>query len=74
MGRWFVILLFGFSKIHEDMQQVDEGVCGAHQLGIKMRWLIHRHGYDWPSMLNDCIKYSRGCQQCQKHGNSKDTS
>ena len=22
-----------------------EGICGAHKLGPKMRWLIHRYGY-----------------------------
>ena len=27
------------------MKQVHEGVSGAHQVGIKMRWLIGRHGY-----------------------------
>ena len=31
----------------EVMKQVHEGVCGAHQVGIKMRWLIKRHGYFW---------------------------
>ncbi|XP_059669137.1 uncharacterized protein LOC132314276 [Cornus florida] len=27
------------------MAEVHEGICGAHQAGIKMRWLIHRYGY-----------------------------
>ena len=29
----------------EVMEQVHEGVCGAHQVWIKMRWLIRRLGY-----------------------------
>ena len=33
-----------------------------------MRWLIRRHNYYWPSILRDCIQYSKGCQQCQRHG------
>ncbi|XP_073138754.1 uncharacterized protein [Henckelia pumila] len=53
----------------EIMKQVHEGICGAHQSGIKMRWLVRRHGYYWPSMLKDCIRYSKGCQPCQRHGN-----
>ncbi|KAK9724311.1 hypothetical protein RND81_05G063100 [Saponaria officinalis] len=27
------------------MTEIHEGVCGAHQSGVKMRWLLHRHGY-----------------------------
>lgn len=58
----------GFPESLEILKQVHEGVCGAHQSGVKMRWLIRRYGYYWPSILKDCIKYSKGCQPCQKHG------
>ena len=51
----------------EVMKQVHEGVCGAHQSGVKMHWLIRRHNYFWPTILKDCITYSKGCQQCQKY-------
>ncbi|XP_024164019.1 uncharacterized protein LOC112170997 [Rosa chinensis] len=50
------------------MREVHEGVCGAHQAGPKMRWLIRRHGYYWPSILKDCIAFAKGCQDCQAHG------
>lgn len=50
------------------MAEVHEGICGAHQAGIKMRWLIRRHGYYWPSMKADCIQYAKGCEACQRHG------
>ena len=53
----------------EVMKQVHEGVCVAYQVRIKMRWLIRRHGYFLPTILIDCINYSKGCQQCQKYGN-----
>ena len=52
----------------EVMKQVHEGVCGAHQVKIKMRWLIRRHGYFWKTILSDCTNYSEGCQQCHKYG------
>ena len=29
----------------EDMKQVHEGVCGAHQSGVKMHRLIRKHGF-----------------------------
>ena len=50
------------------MAEVHEGICGAHQSGIKMKWLIHRYGYYWPKILKDCIKYAHGCEACKKHG------
>ncbi|KAK3014950.1 hypothetical protein RJ639_009162 [Escallonia herrerae] len=49
------------------MAEVHEGVCGAHQAGIKMRWLIRRHGHYWPTIMEDYIQYAKGCQACQKH-------
>ncbi|KAK2989797.1 hypothetical protein RJ640_000832 [Escallonia rubra] len=48
--------------------EVHKGVCGAHQEGVKMRWLIRRHGHYWPSIMDDCIQYAKGCQACQRHG------
>ncbi|KAM5585178.1 hypothetical protein ABKV19_004529, partial [Rosa sericea] len=50
------------------MREAHAGVCGAHQAGPKMRWLIRRHGYYWPSILKDCITFAKGCQDCQAHG------
>ena len=52
----------------EEMKQIHEGFCGAHQVGIKMRWLIKRHGYFWPTILRDCINYSKGWQEFKKYG------
>ena len=57
-----------FSNNMEVMKQVHEGVYGAHQVGIKIWWLIRRHGYFWPTILSDCINYSKGSEQCQKYG------
>ncbi|KAG5561209.1 hypothetical protein RHGRI_004288 [Rhododendron griersonianum] len=50
------------------MGEIHERTCGAHQAGDKIRWLIKRHGYYWPTIRVDCIRYAKGCQQCQKHG------
>ncbi|GKV24834.1 hypothetical protein SLEP1_g34388 [Rubroshorea leprosula] len=50
------------------LSNVHDGICGAHQAGIKMRWLIRRHGLFWPSVLKDCIAYGKGCKSCQIHG------
>ena len=50
------------------MAEIHEGICGAHQSGIKMKWLIHRYGYYWPKIFKKCIEYAHGCEACQKHG------
>ncbi|CAL9005839.1 unnamed protein product [Prunus brigantina] len=55
-------------EIEVIMAESHEGVCGAHQSGIKMRSLVRRHGYYWPSILKDCIEYARACIKCQIYG------
>jgi ribonuclease HI len=50
------------------LQEVHEGTCGTHQSAHKMKWLIRRSGYYWPTMLQDCFKYYKGCQACQRFG------
>ncbi|VVA37976.1 Hypothetical predicted protein, partial [Prunus dulcis] len=42
------------------MTEVHDGICGAYQAGIKMRWLLRRYGYYWPTILKDCIEYAKG--------------
>jgi len=46
------------------MGETHEGVCGAHQSAFKMKWIIRRIGYYWPTVLEDCFKYFKGCQGC----------
>ncbi|CAL2224586.1 unnamed protein product [Prunus armeniaca] len=50
------------------MGETHEGICGAHQGRRKMCWLMRRYGYFWPTMMKDCIDYSKGCEACQRHG------
>jgi len=47
---------------------IDKEDCGSHQSANKMKWLIRRNGYFWPTMLEDCFTNYRGCQECQKFG------
>jgi len=51
------------------MGEIHEGVCGAHQSAFKMKWMIRRNGYYWPTILEDCFEYFKGCQGCQQFGN-----
>jgi len=43
------------------MGEVHEGVCGAHQSAFKMKWMIRRNGYYWPTIREDRFKYFKGC-------------
>jgi ribonuclease HI len=44
------------------MGEVHEGMCGAHQSGQKMHWMLRRSGVYWPKMVKDCLEYYRGCE------------
>ncbi|KAI5343708.1 hypothetical protein L3X38_011584 [Prunus dulcis] len=50
----------GKTEYMKVMGETHEGICGAHQGERKMYWLIRRYGYFWPTMLKDCINYSKG--------------
>ncbi|CAL2277250.1 unnamed protein product [Prunus armeniaca] len=50
------------------MVESHKGICGAHQSGIKMRWLVRRHDYYWSTILKNCIEYAKGCIKCQIYG------
>ena len=45
------------------MGEIHEGVCGSHQSAFKMKWVIRRSGYFWPTMLEDYFTYYKGCQE-----------
>jgi len=51
------------------MGEIHEEVCGAHQSAFKMKWMIKRNGYYWLTIFEDCLKYFKGCQGCQKFRN-----
>jgi hypothetical protein len=51
------------------VQEVHDGICGAHQLAYKMNWLLWRSRFYWPTMMDDCVKYQKGCEACQRFRN-----
>jgi hypothetical protein len=50
------------------MGEVYEGIYGTHQSAHKIKWLLRRVGFYWPTMLNDCFRCYKGCESCQKFG------
>jgi hypothetical protein len=51
------------------VREVHDGICGAHQSAHEMNWLLRRVGFYWPTMMDDCIKYQKGCKVCQRFRN-----
>jgi hypothetical protein len=50
------------------MGEEHEGMCGTHQSTHKMKWMLWRVCFFWPTMVEDCFKYFRGCEACQRFG------
>ena len=47
--------------------EVHEGICGTHQSAPKMKWLLGRARFYWPSMISDCfrvhmMRYNNSCR------------
>jgi hypothetical protein len=49
------------------MAEVHEGICGNQQSAPKMKWLLRRACFYWPTMIVDCFRHYKGCEECQKH-------
>ena len=64
--KGLLLKCLGPSELNRLLHEVHEGACGTHQLAHKMKWLIRRSGYYWPSMLEDCFKYYKACQRFGK--------
>ena len=56
------------------MGEVHEGICCTHQSAPKMKWLLRRASFYWPTMLSDCFRYFKGCEECQWFARCVDTS
>jgi hypothetical protein len=58
----------GLNQSKIAMEEVHEDICGTHQSAHKIKWLLRRAGFHWPTILNDCFRYYKGCKSCQKFG------
>ena len=58
-----------FDQARVAMGEVHEGICGTHQSTPKMKWLLRRADFYWPTMMVDCFRYYKGCEERQRFGN-----
>ncbi|GKV04597.1 hypothetical protein SLEP1_g16740 [Rubroshorea leprosula] len=47
------------------VREVHEGVCGTHIGGRTLARKLLRHGYYWPTMVEDAQSYVKKCPTCQ---------
>jgi len=55
------------SEAQEVIKEAHDGICGAHQAGLKLKDRLHRLDYYWPTMIADAIEYAKRCKACQIH-------
>ena len=58
----------GTDQARVAMGEVHEGIYGIHQSAPKIKWLLRRAGFYWPSMISDYFRYYKGCEECQQFG------
>ena len=44
------------------MGEVDEDICGTHQYASKTKWLLHRAGFYWPTMIVVAVANTMGAK------------
>ena len=54
-----LLICLGDDESKSLMGEIHEGLCGAHQSAFKIKWMIRRNKYYWPTILEDCFKYLR---------------
>jgi hypothetical protein len=59
----------GSDQARVAMGEIHEGICGTHQSALKMKWLLRRANFYWPTMMVDYFRYYKGCEECQRFGN-----
>ena len=67
-GEHLLLNCLGSDQAKVAMGEVHEGICDTHQLAPKMRWLLRRPDFYWPTMMFDCFKYYKECEECQRFG------
>jgi len=53
------------------MEEMHEGLLGAHASGPLLARKIMRASYYWLTIENDCIKHARTCHHCQAYQDRK---
>jgi hypothetical protein len=66
IGEDLLLKCLGPDQARVAMGEVHEGICGTYQSTPKMKWLLHRAGFYWPTMMADYFRYYKVCEEYQK--------
>ena len=50
------------------LEEVHQGICGAHSSGLTLAKKLLRIGYYWPTIEADAYHFVKRCVPCQQHG------
>jgi hypothetical protein len=56
MADGLLLKCLGPDKARLAMADVHEGICRTHQSAPKMKWLLRRACFYWPTMIADCFR------------------
>ena len=57
------------SQAEYEMNEVHEGICGAHHSARTLSYKLMRLGYYSPTMQKDCIQFVKFYDSCQRYAN-----
>lgn len=69
MGDDLLLKCLCDDKAKVAMGEIHESICGMHQSALKMKWLLSRAGFYWLTMIADCYRYYKRCEECQRFSN-----
>lgn len=55
------------SEAYLEIFNIYSGLCGVHQEGYKVKWILFQQGVYWPTILKDYIEFSITIQDCKKN-------
>ena len=55
------------TEAKEVLKEAQDGICGAHQPGPKLKDRLRRLGYYWSMMITDAVQYAKQCKAFQIH-------
>ena len=58
-------------KAYLALVEVPKGISGAHQAGDRMKWTLYQQRVYWPTMIKDCMDYTKAYDSCQRHANTQ---
>jgi len=60
------LICISWNQCTRVVTELHEGICESHIGGRALALKVIRAGYYWPTMKEDCGKYAKQCEQCQK--------